>query len=197
MQRFAPLACDSKPATFVIGNVKALKYCYGIDTLIRAFALVCRRNSGLDTRLLIAGTGPDREDFERLCDELGVRDRVDFLGFIPNEQLPALYARFDVAVSLSRDESFGVVAVEAMSCQCPVVTSDAEGFQEVVADGETGFVVPKENPEAAADAIQRFIDNPDLRRTMGAAGRQRVAQLYDWEKNVDTMISIYRDILSR
>ena len=194
MQRFAPLACDSKPAAFVIGNVKALKYCYGIDTLIRAFALVCGRNPDLDIRLLIAGTGPDREDFERLCDELGVHDRVDFLGFIPNEQLPTLYARFDVAVSLSRDESFGVVAVEAMSCQCPVVTSDAEGFQEVVADGETGFVVTKENPEAAADAIQQFIDNPSLRTTMGTAGRRRVAELYDWEKNVDTMMSIYRDM---
>ncbi len=194
MNRFAPIAAPSKPATFVVGNVKALKYCYGIDTLIRAFALVCRRNSGKDMRLLIAGTGPDRADFEQLCDQLAVRDKVEFLGFIPNDELPSLYAQFDVAVSLSREESFGVVAVEAMSCQCPVVTSDAEGFQEVVADGVTGFVVPKDNAQAAADAIQKFIDDPQLRQTMGEAGRRRVAERYDWEQNVDTMMEIYRDV---
>ena len=195
MRRFAPLAAV-KPAAFVMGNVKTLKECYGIDTLIRSFALVCRRNPGLDTRLLIAGTGPDRELLEALCVELGVRERVDFLGFIPNEQLPGVYAQFDVAVSLSREESFGVVAVEAMSCQCPVVTSDAEGFQEVVADGVTGFVVPKDNPQAAADAIQKFIDDPQLRQTMGETGRRRVAERYDWEQNVDTMMEIYRDMAS-
>ena len=143
-------------------------------------------------RLLIAGTGPDRADFEQLCDQLAVRDRVEFLGFIPNDELPSLYAQFDVAVSLSREESFGVVAVEAMSCQCPVVTSDAEGFQDVVADGVTGFVVPKDNAQAAADAIQKFIDDPQLRQTMGEAGRRRVAERYDWEQNVDTMLKIYR-----
>lgn len=196
MNRFAPARADGKPASFVVGNVKTLKFCYGIDTLIQAFACVCRNNPHLDTRLLIAGTGPDREALESLCEELSVRNKVDFLGYIPNEQLPALYARFDVAVSLSREESFGVVAVEAMSCQCPVVTSDAEGFQEVVADGETGFVVPKDNPQAAAEAIQRLIDNPELGRTMGEAGRRRVADLYDWERNVDMMMDIYRDILA-
>lgn len=194
MNRFVPMECSSNPDSFVVGNVKALKYCYGIDTLIRAFALVCQRNINLDMRLIIAGIGSDREDFEQLCEQLAVCDRVKFLGFVPNDELPALYSQFDVAVSLSREESFGVVAVEAMSCQCPVVTSDAEGFQEVVSDGETGFIVPKDNPEAAADAIQHLIDHPELRQTMGAAGRRRVAELYDWEKNVDTMMSIYRDI---
>ena len=147
-------------------------------------------------RLLIAGTGPDRDQLINLCDDLGIRHLVDFLGYIPNQELPTLYAKFDVSVSLSREESFGVVAVEAMSCACPVVTSDAAGFCEVVDNNVTGFIVPKDNPEAAAEAIERFIDNPQLRDQMGAAARRRVADLYDWERNVDTMMNIYRRVIS-
>jgi glycosyltransferase involved in cell wall biosynthesis len=196
MQRFCPVPATDKPASFVVGNVKTLKYCYGIDTLIRAFALVHQHHPQTDMRLLIAGTGPDRDQLINLCEELGIRQLVDFLGYIPNQELPKLYAKFDVSVSLSREESFGVVAVEAMSCGCPVVTSDAEGFCEVVENKVTGFVVPKDNLEAAAEAIERFIDNPQLRAQMGAAARQRVADLYDWERNVDTMMDIYKRVIS-
>lgn len=195
MRRFAPLQAVDKPAAFVVGNVKTLKACYGIDTLIRAFSIVHERHPQTDMRLLIAGTGPDRDLLISLCEELNIRSIVDFLGYIPNQELPSLYAKFDVSVSLSREESFGVVAVEAMSCACPVVTSDAEGFCEVVDDNVTGFIVPKDQPEAAAEAIERFIDNPRLRATMGAAARQRVAELYDWERNVDTMMDIYRRVI--
>lgn len=196
MKRFAPVTATDKPATFVVGNVKTLKYCYGIDTLIRAFAIVHQRHPDTDMRLLIAGTGPDRDQLVALSEELNVRPLVNFLGFIPNLELPKLYAKFDVSVSLSREESFGVVAVEAMSCACPVVTSDAEGFSEVVDHGVTGFVVPKDNPEAAAEAIERFINHPELREQMGKAARQRVAQLYDWNRNVDTMMDIYNRVIS-
>lgn len=191
MQRFTPLQPSTKPARFVVGNVKSLAEIYGIDTLIQAFALLCHRNVSLDPRLVIVGEGPDRAALEQLCKELQIDSHVDFLGYIPNEQLPSLYGMFDVAVSLSREESFGVVAVEAMACQCPVVTSDAEGFREVVIDGETGFIVPKDDPEQAAQAIQRFIDDPSLRRSMGESGRRHVARHYDWQRNVDTMVQHY------
>lgn len=182
---------DSAKRPFVVGNVKALKECYGIDTLIRAFALLCQRNPDREMLLKIAGTGPDKEALVHLCAQLGVTDRVEFLGYVPNQQLPALYSSFDVAVSLSRRESFGVVAVEAMSCQCPVVTSNAEGFSEVVADGETGFIVPIDDAVAAATAIQRLVDDPALGPQMGIAGRRRVAENYDWQRNVDTMMDVY------
>ena len=65
----------------------------------------------------------------------------------------------------------------------------------VLKEGITGFVVPKRDIHATADAIQKFIDNPNLRQEMGSKGRERVLELYDWEKNVMTMIGIYKDIL--
>ena len=82
-----------------------------------------------------------------------------------------------------------------MACGCPVVTSDAEGFTEVVADGKTGIIVPKQDAEATAKAIQRFIDNPELREVMGKAGRERALQMYDWNNNIETMLEIYNKIL--
>lgn len=175
---------------FVVGNVKTLAPIYGIDVLIKAYKLVVERNRSLDTELRIYGTGPCREEYGKLVVQLGIADKVRFMGWVDNSQLPNIYSSFSVSVSVSDSESFGVVAVEAMACECPVVTSDAEGFTEVVDNGVTGFIVPKRDAEATAQAIQKFIDNPELRSCMGTEGRKRVLNLYDWEKNVDTMYDI-------
>ena len=169
---------------------------YGIDVLIRAFKIVMERNPRLRMSLVIVGDGPCRKEYEDLAAELGVSGDVKFIGKVRNDLLSEYYNSFSVAVSLSDSESFGVVAVEAMACECPVVVSDADGFTEVVEDGVTGFIVPRRNPEAAAAAIQKFIDNPTLRAKMGQAGRKRVLQFYDWNDNVNTMIAIYNSLLN-
>lgn len=180
---------------FVIGNVKTLAPKYGIDVLIKAFKIVVDRNYNLPLKLIIVGDGPNRLEYMNLVSSLGIEDKVEFKGKIPNSQLTDVYNSFSVSVSVSNSESFGVVAVEAMACECPVVTSDADGFTEVVEDGVTGFVVPKRDIEATANAIQKFIDNPKLRTEMGKKGRERVQKLYDWKNNVTTMLEIYKDIL--
>lgn len=182
---------------FVIGTVKTLRPKYGIDILIKAANIVIRNNPSKKIRLEIYGDGSQKDELINLTKSLGIEDKVLFKGFIQNDKLPAIYNSLSVAVSLSvlNSESFGVVAVEAMACGCPVVTSDADGFTEVVKNEETGFIVPKRNPEATANAIQRFLDNPDLRSKMGAAGRERVKKMYDWNDNVNTMINIYRKVI--
>lgn len=189
--RFKKIDADVSKQKFVLGNVKSLTPIYGIDVLINAYKFVVDRNPTLDSELRIYGTGPCREEYGLLVERLGIADKVKFMGWIENSQLPNVYNSFSVSVSVSDSESFGVVAVEAMACECPVVTSDADGFTEVVDDGVTGFIVPKRNVEATAEAIQRFIDNPALRSEMGTKGRQRVLDLYDWKKNVDIMSDIY------
>lgn len=178
---------------FVVGNVKSLDKKYGIDVLIQAFKLVVNNNPDKALKLQIIGEGPDRGKLEQLTKDLGIESMVQFLGKIKNDLLPEYYNSFSVSVSVSvsDSESFGVVAVEAMACECPVITSDADGFTEVVKDSVTGFIVPKRNPQKTADAIQRFIDNPELCKKMGIAGRRRVIELYEWNSNVDSMIAIY------
>ena len=180
---------------FVIGNVKTLSPIYGIDTLIRAFKVVLDKNSSLSLKLVIVGEGPNKLEYMNLVSSLGIDDKVEFKGRIPNNQLADVYNSFSVSVSVSNSESFGVVAVEAMACECPVITSDADGFTEVVDNGKTGFIVPKQDINATADAIQKFINNPLLRNEMGRKGRERVLKLFDWENNVTTMVNIYKEIL--
>lgn len=185
----------NKNNEFIIGNVKTLKPIYGIDTLIRAASIVIKNNPDKSIKVEIFGEGPQKKELMQLAHSLNIVDKVHFKGFVSNNRLPEIYNSFSIAVSVSNRESFGVVAVEAMSCGCPVITSDADGFTEVVEDGKTGVIVPKGNPEATAEAIQRFIDNPTLRDSMGKAGQERVKSLYDWQDNVATMVSIYNNIL--
>lgn len=191
---FKPLTLPTSEE-FIIGNVKTLKPVYGIDVLIKSASIVIKNNPSKRIKLEIYGEGSQKDELIQLAKTLGIEDKVEFKGFIQNDKLPEIYNSFSVAVSVSNNESFGVVAVEAMACGCPVVTSDADGFTEVVKDGETGFIVPKQDPKATAAAIQKFIDNLRLRVSMGNAGRQRVLQLYDWSNNVDTMIEEYQKVL--
>lgn len=178
---------------FVVGSVKSLSSNYGNEYILRAFAEVVHRNPNTDCSLEFIGKGPHYGKLNLLAWSLGIDDKVTFRGFIPNESLPQEFEKFSITCYMSNSESFGVSAIESMACECPVVASDADGFKEVVEEGKTGFIVPRKDYMAAADAIQKFIDNPQLVETMGKAGREAVCSKYRWEDNVEKMISIYRE----
>lgn len=181
---------------FIIGTIKSLHTIYGIDVLIKSFHLVLQNNPQIKLSLKIIGDGPEEMNLKSLVKELGIENYVTFLGKITNSSLPVYYNQFSVFVSLSNLESFGVVAVEAMACECPVVVSDADGYTEVVQDSETGFIVPKKNVSETAGAIQKYIDDRSLRDTFGKNGRKRVEELFDWDRNVEKMIQIYDSVCS-
>ena len=195
---FTPSLEQYKNETINIGIVKTLSPKYGIDVLIKAFSIVVSKNPSKDINLRLVGQGPDKDEYKNMVKNLGLSQKVTFDGWVPNEKLPEIYQSFYLSVfpSVWNSESFGVVAVESMACGCPVVTSDADGFTEVVEDGITGFVVPKYDVEATANAIQQLLDNLDLREQMSRKGRERVLQLYDWKDNVTTMVEYYNKIYS-
>ena len=175
-----------------IGTVKTLEEKYGIEYLIRAFNIVCRSpevKNISNIRLKIYGKGSLEANLKALSAELGLSEKIEFCGFIPNKNVPAALHSLDIACipSILDSESFGVSAVEAMSCAVPVVVADVDGLKEVVDDKVTGFVVERKNPQAMADKIIELIKSPDLRISMGAAGRQRVLSLYNWDDNVRHM----------
>lgn len=178
---------------FTVGSIKTLQSKYGNQYIIKAFATIAKNNPEIDCTLELVGKGPDKEKLEKLAGELGIAEKVKFRGFIPNNQLPQEMAKYNVACYMSDSESFGVSAIEAMACECPVVASDADGFTEVIENGVTGIIVPRKDHEAAAAALQKFIDNPQLEKQMGKAARERVCKLYKWEDNVRTMIKIYNE----
>jgi glycosyltransferase involved in cell wall biosynthesis len=178
-----------------IGTVKALEPKYGIDYLLRAFSLLHKRltregrlpEGGL--RLVIYGAGSEEKALRGLGDELGITGITQFRGRIPYSQVPDALREMDIfcALSVEDSESFGVSAVEAMACGLPVVTSDADGFREVMKDGATGFIVPKRDQVTAANKLRELCADPELRRLMGGAGRERVKSLYEWDRCVDAM----------
>jgi len=176
-----------------IGTVKALTPVYGVDILIKAFALLRRTAEGGDTRLRIAGGGRQEAELRRLAKHLGVGASVHFVGRLPHERVPDELRQLDIFAALSREESFGVAVIEASSCGLPVVVSDAGGLPEVVQHGVTGAVVRRDDPEAAAEQLRSLVSSAELRRKWGAAGRARVIERFEWSACVDRMVNVLEE----
>ncbi|WP_294143627.1 glycosyltransferase [uncultured Clostridium sp.] len=179
---------------FTAGIIKTLSYKYGIDTVIKAFALFAKKVETTEkVRLLIYGEGEQKAELLELCKQLKIDDKCFFKGYVKNSELPQILKNIDVACFGSRldSESFGVSAVEAMSCEVPVIVTDVDGFKEVVEDKITGYIVKRDSPDEMAEALEQLYLNKELRFTMGENGRERVKKLYDWSDNVEIMIELY------
>lgn len=203
MQRFCPQATPQQYAEqFTIGIVKKLHRKYGVDTLIEGFAVAHKRLTSSNRplarrlRLRIVGDGPQRSELVDLADRLGVRQVCDFVPAVAHEQVPTELAKLDIYAAISRldSESFGVAVVEALACGKAAIVSDAGGLPEVIRAGETGLVVPRENPSALADSLVELIESPERRAELARAGRQDVVQRYSWEDNVTHMIGFLSDV---
>lgn len=187
----------------IIGTVKTMKPKYGIDTLIEAFALLQKSLQSKpdltapDIELHMVGGGEQTPELHALAVRRGIADKVNFVGHVPHSQVPKELAKLDIYVALSRNESFGVAIIEAGAAGRPVVVSNAGGLPEVTVDGVTGFVVPRENPAAAAAAIERLVLDANLRNQMGQGGQAHVAQHYSWDACVQTMLGVYQETIER
>lgn len=193
---FKPGAPRTSPDALVVGTVKTLAPTYGIDILLRAFALVPPRINDREVRLHIVGKGPQEGELRALAQSLGIADRVEFTGPVAHAQVPEQLARMDVFAALSRSESFGVAVIEASACGLPVVVSNVGGLPEVVADGVTGTLVPPDDPVASANAFGTLLSNTMLRERMGAEGRALMQRTYDWQGCVDRMITVYQEVIN-
>jgi glycosyltransferase involved in cell wall biosynthesis len=167
----------------------------GIRFLVQALALLA--TDFPDAQVVVAGDGMERESLTKLARDLGVADRVHLIGWIPNAQLPDYYRSALFSVVPSIEEGFGIPAAEAMGCEIPVIASDAGGLPEVVDDGITGLIVRKGDPEALAGAMRKMLDNEDLRKKMGRAGRRKALAEFDWLITARLMENLYKTVLNR
>ena len=184
VEAFSPLAQESHKEGITIGIVKLISPRYGIGDLICAFDKLVKILPDRDIRLSVYGDGPQRKEMEQSAQQLRLSDKVSFFGYIPHAAVPNAMRAIDIFCAPSLAESFGVAAVEAMSCGVPCVTSDAEGFTEVMVDGETGFIVPRGDIDALADKLAVLVNDAALRKRMGEAGRLRALQYYNWQDNI-------------
>ena len=182
-----------------IGTVRSLRVKYGVEYLIRAFALLYDKFPQIT--LEIVGEGELRKSLEDLCNSLGVADRVSFHGFVNQQtefkKYSSILTQLDIfaILSIMDSDTFGVACVEASACGIPVVAANVGGLPEVIKDGITGIIVPPKNPAKTAEALEKLITNESLRMEMGIAGRKNVVENYDWEKSVQKMVNLYNQLL--
>jgi glycosyltransferase involved in cell wall biosynthesis len=174
---------------FVIGWAGRLTHIKRPLDLVRAIVAVD------GSVLVLAGDGELRGDVESLARELGVDDRVRFLGYVTD--MGSWYAAFDAFLLTSANEGAPVVAIEAQSAAVPVVATDAGGTRTVVDDGETGFLVQVGDVEALSSRLRTLREDVDLRKRLGAAGASRMRSRFSVERMVDGVERVYAEILSR
>ena len=178
---------DGGPVVSYVGKLVPRK---GVDTLIEALGILHRRPGGAPL-LVAAGIGELREPLEARAAELGVADRVRFVGKVPHDDVGWWMAAGDVFVLPSLSEGLPTVVCEAMNCGRPVVATAVDGTPEIVRDGETGLLVPPSDARALAGALARLVDDPVLAARMGARALEIGRERYTWEANARTMTRIY------
>jgi glycosyltransferase involved in cell wall biosynthesis len=191
------IAADAK-VVFYVGRFDERK---GIETLVRA---VHRSNLREDENLVLiigggsrpgASDGIERERIEGIVEELGLSTKTKFPGRIGEDDLALYYAATDVCVVPSHYEPFGLVAIEAMASCTPVIASDVGGLQFTVVDEKTGLLAPAKDVDAFAVAIERIVNNPQWRDSLGANARQRVEQKFSWDGVAAQLDELYVQLI--
>lgn len=203
VSKFKPIEGLKDNNIFLFGTVKTLSPKYGIEQSINAFVALYKRlceegQSDIAEKLRyeIYGKGELYGYLSDIIRSAKMSEKIKLMGYIPNNELPLIYNKFDVSVSVSvsDSESFGVAIVEAMACGLPCVVSDADGLKEVVTQTGGGIIVPKGDVAATSNAMYDMLMSKEKRVEYGKKGREGVKKYYDWEKNVDYMVSIYEEI---
>lgn len=182
----------SESADFVtIGVAARLAPVKGVEDLIAAFALVAPQSG---VTLDVAGAGRETDALRGQAESLGIADRVRFLGW--RDDVRTLMERWDIYAQPSRAEGFGLAVVEAMAAGLPVVTTDVGGLAEIVANGESGWLVPVGDTRMMAARLGELIADPDARTRMGDAGRARAVSEFSPEREAAAIQSAYNRLLA-
>lgn len=182
-----------------VGIVGELSEVKGQAEFVRAAAEVAAR-FGTGVEFVIVGedasrTGENRARVERLVAELGLERRVSLLG--RRDDVADVLASFDLLVSASRTEAFGMALVEAMACGVPVVATATEGAREIVADGATGLIVPIGDACALAASVVSLLEDAPRRLALGARARESVRARFGLERMIEATERVYAEALGR
>jgi glycosyltransferase involved in cell wall biosynthesis len=173
----------------------------GLTYLVSAMASVVKTYP--DCKLVIVGDGPEKSALVRQSRQFGLLKNIVFAGSVPNSKLPSFYKAADVFVlpsiiARSGDtEGLGVVLLEAIASETPVVASNVGGIPDIVIDRKTGLLVRQKSPEELSSAILSLLKNKKLQKKLSASARSHVSKNYSWKKISSDFSSIYSSLLSK
>ncbi|MDR2338003.1 MAG: glycosyltransferase [Deltaproteobacteria bacterium] len=189
LEQFKPssYAVEINSANCVILNLGRCVFQKGQDLLIKIAAILKQR--GVNCQVKIGGAGVLLPVLKKQAEELGVSDRVEFMGLVSNSaEFLTNSGGGGIFALTSRWEGFGYVLAEAMACQLPLVAFNVSSNPELISDGENGYLVEAYNLEAFADKLQTLIQNPQLCSALGKRGRQFVEKKFEASKNMQEVL---------
>ncbi|MBP8951428.1 MAG: glycosyltransferase [Armatimonadetes bacterium] len=176
---------------YLVGTVGRVEPRKDYPSLLRCAQKVCR--AAPDLHFVCVGDGRQREDMERLRDEMGLSGRVHFLGY--RDDIGAILQRLDVFISTALAEGLPRVVLEAMWAGLPVVGTRVLGTEETIIDGQQGFLVPAGDDEAMAERILQLYRDPQLREQMGQQAYERVRDKFSLDALARSIDALYRELL--
>jgi glycosyltransferase involved in cell wall biosynthesis len=179
----------------VIGTVARLFRKKGYEQLLPIMAAAAKRDPGL--RFVWIGDGAQRSEYEAELSRLGLRERTTLAGLVPPESIPELLAGFDILAHTSQWEGLPRAVVQALLLRVPAVAFDIDGTPEVVLDGETGRLVKLGDTDGFVQALLALAADAEVRKRMGAAGRARCLERFDWRRMVDALEKLYHRLAAR
>lgn len=180
------------PVIIFVGGLDKAHYFKGIPVLLRSLGTL--KKKGLKFRGIIIGDGDMKKNYEIMAGKLGLLGgTTTFGGLVANEKLPDYYRSADIFVmpSTARVESFCIAAAEAQACGLPVIVSDFPGVRATIENNVTGLTVRPGDIYDLSDKLAKLIRDSELRRSMGAKGRARMQQKYDWKVIGQKLFDIY------
>ncbi len=187
------LALPPSPRAVVAGRLVPEK---GIDILVRAFARLAP--SHVSSSLVVIGDGPERANLTRLAHDLGIGERVTFTGKLaPDATLATVRSAWVVCVPSLWEEPFGMIAAEAQMHAVAVVASRCGGLAEIVADGETGYLVPPGDADSLASRLALLFSDRGHAHALGIQGHSRAAAMFDLDGFASRMDEVYGSAIAR
>ncbi len=191
LSRFVPVERPRNPKVKIlfIGRLIARK---GLQYVVQALPEI-QRLTGIPFEVEVVGTGAMRAQLDSMAEKLGVSHLIKYMGTITYDKLHESYQGADIFVLTSESEGMPAVTLEAMGCGLPIVTTNVPGNQEIVREGENGYLINVGDTEKLAQSLAKLIADDELRKKMGARSRQFV-QAYEWREIVKRYENILKEI---
>jgi glycosyltransferase involved in cell wall biosynthesis len=197
VEKFKPLDVNKQEnSIFFLSLLDEFHRYKGLDYLLNALNLV--KLEIKDVKLTIGGKGKLLDYYRHMANDLGLKDNVEFHGFIPDEKIVEYYNKCSVFVLpsiSSKQEGFGIVALEALACETPVISTEIVGVAEDVKENSAGIIVPPKDVDKLANAIIRILNDEDSSEKMGINGRKLVEEKYTWAGIARMTEKVYKELL--